>query len=87
MIYTPAMKAEVHKIRVPHDFQMDIVEYDFGQPFIALRFFESHWRYYTDNDRADVLLYMNAVKEIIEAYGVPVTLDPVYDVPGGQTFG
>jgi hypothetical protein len=27
---------------------------------------------------------MTQVKKIIESHGVNVTLDPVYDVPGGQ---
>ena len=30
---------------------------------------------------------MTKIKKIIEAYGVSVTLDPVYDVPGGQKLG
>jgi hypothetical protein len=32
-------------------------------------------------------MYLQKVKKVIEAYGVSVTLDPVYDVPGGQKLG
>ena len=86
MIYTPEMKREIKKIKVPHNLPIDTIEYNVGTPFIALRFYESHWRYLTEKERIDCLMYMTAVKGIIEAHGVPVTLDPVYDVPGGQTF-
>lgn len=84
MIYTPAMKRDVHSIRVPANFVMDIVEYNFNPPYIALRFYESHWRHMNDLERARCVEYMIKVKKIIESYGVSVTTDPVYDVPGGQ---
>lgn len=84
MIYTPKMKAEVKAVPVPHDFVMDIVEYDFQPPYIALRFYESHWRHLSEKQRIRCALYMDKIKKIIEAYGVNVTLDPVYDIPGGQ---
>ena len=45
MIYTPKIKQEVRAIPVPLDFVMDIVEYDFNPPYIALRFYESHRKY------------------------------------------
>lgn len=86
MIYTRAMKQEIKRIKVPHDLPIDTIEYNVGEPFIALRFYESHWRYLTELERVDCLTYMMTVKGIIEAHGVPVTLDPVYDVPGGQTL-
>jgi hypothetical protein len=87
MIYTPRMKDEVRAIPVPSDFVMDIVEYDFIPPYIALRFYESHWRHLSDKERLRCINYMDRVKKTIEAYGVKVTLDPVYDVPGGQKLG
>jgi hypothetical protein len=84
MAYTAQMRREIRAIPVPHDFVMDIVEYDFYPPYIALRFYESHWRHLSEKQRIKCALYMDKVKKIIEAYGVSVTLDPVYDVPGGQ---
>lgn len=84
MIYTPQMKREIKSLKVPSDFIMDIVEYDFSPPYIALRFYESHWRHLSDRERANCVLYMQKVKKIIESHGINVTLDPVYDVPGGQ---
>lgn len=84
MIYTQQMKREIKSLKVPSDFVMDIVEYDFTPPYIALRFYESHWRHLSDRERANCVLYMQKVKKIIESHGVNVTLDPVYDVPGGQ---
>jgi hypothetical protein len=84
MIYTPKIKSEVKEIPVPHDFVMDIVEYDFYPPYIALRFYESHWRHLSEKERLRCALYLDKVKKIIEGHGINVTLDPVYDVPGGQ---
>jgi hypothetical protein len=63
---------------------MDIVEYDFVPPYIALRFYESHWRHMSDKERLKCISYMDTIKKIIESHGINVTLDPVYDVPGGQ---
>jgi hypothetical protein len=84
MIYTPQIKSEVKSIPVPHDFVMDIVEYDFSPPYIALRFYESHWRYFSEKQRIKCALYLDKIKKTIESHGINVTLDPVYDVPGGQ---
>jgi hypothetical protein len=84
MIYTPKIKSQVHSLKVPHDFVMDVVEYDFYPPYIALRFYESHWRHMSDKERIDCISYLDKVKKIIESHGIKVTLDPVYDVPGGQ---
>ena len=87
MIYTAKMKREVHAIPVPADFVMDVVEYDMYPPYIGLRFYESHWRHMNDTERLKCIYYLQKVKKTIEAYGVSVTLDPVYDVPGGQKLG
>lgn len=87
MIYNPKIKKEVHSIKVPHNFVMDVVEYDMYPPYIGLRFYESHWRHMSDKERLDCILYLQRVKTAIESHGIPVTLDPVYDVPGGQKLG
>lgn len=87
MIYTPKMKRAVHSIPVPANFVMDVVEYDLRPPYIGLRFYESHWRYMNDTERLKCITYLQKIKKIIESHGVPVTLDPVYDVPGGQKLG
>jgi hypothetical protein len=84
MIYTPQIKSEVKSIPVPHDFVMDIIEYDFNPPYIALRFYESHWRHLSEKQRIKCALYLDKIKKTIESHGINVTLDPVYDVPGGQ---
>lgn len=84
MIYTPKMKAAVHSVKVPHDFQVDIVEYDMYPPYIGLRFYESHWARFNDNERLRCIKYLQTLKMIIESFGVMVTLDPVYDTPGVQ---
>lgn len=83
-VYTPQMKRAIKELKVPADFVMDIVEYDFYPPYIGLRFYESHWRHMSEKEKISCVLYMQKVKKIIESNGVPVTLDPVYDVPGGQ---
>jgi hypothetical protein len=84
MVYSPQIKREVKSISVPANFVMDIVEYDFIPPYIALRFYESHWRHMSDKERLKCIQYMDKVKKTIESHGIKVTLDPVYDVPGGQ---
>jgi predicted SPOUT superfamily RNA methylase MTH1 len=84
MIYTPKIKSQVKSIPVPADFVMDILEYDFIPPYLGLRFYESHWRHMSEKERLKCIDYMQKVKKIIESYGISVTLDPVYDVPGGQ---
>tara|TARA_R110000803_G_scaffold208395_1_gene277024 strand:- start:78 stop:338 length:261 start_codon:yes stop_codon:yes gene_type:complete len=86
MIYTPKIKSDVHKIPVPHEFAMDVMEYDLHPPYIGLRFYESHWRHMSEKERINCIFYLKTIKEIIEAHGVNVTIDPVYDVPGGQTY-
>lgn len=86
MIYTPKIKQEVHTVSVPANFVMDVVEYDMYPPYIGLRFYESHWRHMSDEERLKCISYLQKVKKIIESHGIPVTLDPVYDVPGGQNI-
>ena len=87
MIYTPKIKSQVRSVPVPSDFVMDIVEYDMKPPYIGLRFYESHWRHMSEKERIKCIVYLQKVKTIIQGYGINVTLDPVYDVPGGQKLG
>jgi len=84
MIYTPKIKAAVRRVPVPTDFAMDVVEYDMNPPYIGLRFYESHWRHMSEKERLKCIIYLQKIKVIIQSQGIPVTLDPVYDVPGGQ---
>lgn len=84
MIYTPKIKEQIRSLKVPSDFVMDVVEYDFYPPYIGLRFYESHWRHLSDLERLRCIEYLMKVKKIIESYGINVTIDPVYDFPGGQ---
>lgn len=80
MIYTPQMKSAVKSIKAPHEFIIDIVEYDMkGHQFIGIRFYESQWEYYNEKERLDCILYLDKVKSIIEGFGVRATLDPVID--------
>jgi len=80
MIYTEKMKEAVHTVKPPHDFTIDIVEYDLKPPFLAIRFYESQWLHYNDNERLKCIMYLDAVKTILESHGVMVTLEPVIDV-------
>lgn len=79
MIYTAAMKRDVHSLKPPHDFTIDIVEYDMKPPFLSIRFYESQWVYYSETERLKCLEYIQKVREILTGYGVPVTLEPVID--------
>ena len=38
----------------------------------------------SEKERRKCMSYLQKVKKIIESHGISVTLDPVYDVPGGQ---
>lgn len=78
-IYTPAIRAEVHAVRVPLDFVMDVVEYPFHPPFVGLRFYETQWKSYNDAERLKCINYLQRIKNIIEQNGVLVTLEPVSD--------
>jgi hypothetical protein len=37
-----------------------------------------------EKERLKCIMYLQMVKKIIQSHGIQVTLDPVYDVPGGQ---
>jgi hypothetical protein len=47
-VYTMQMKKAVHSIKPPKDFHMDIVDY---KHFLAIQFYESHWRHMADSER------------------------------------
>jgi hypothetical protein len=84
MIYTPKIRQQVKSVKVPADFVMDIVEYDFHPPYIGLRFYESHWRHMSEMERLKCIEYLLKIKKIIESHNISVTIDPVYDLPGIQ---
>lgn len=86
-VYTPKIKVAVKAIPVPLDFSVDIVEYDFTPPYIGLRFYESQWRHLSENERLKCIAYLIDVKQVIESFGINVTIDPVYDLPSGQKLG
>lgn len=80
MIYDQRIKSAVRGIRPPHEFVIDIIEYDMqGHQFLGIRFYESQWEYYNEKERLDCILYLDKVKSIIESFGVRATLDPVID--------
>jgi hypothetical protein len=80
MIYNQKIKSAVHSIKAPHEFVIDIIEYDMqGHQFLGIRFYESQWEYYNEKERLDCILYLDKVKSIIEGFGVRATLDPVID--------
>lgn len=84
-VYTPKMRQAIGTVKIPHEFIVDIVEYDFAKPYyVGLRFYESQWREYSEYQRAKCIEYLVVVKDIIEAHGVGVTIDPCYDMPGVQ---
>lgn len=80
MIYNQRIKSAVHAIKPPHEFVIDIIEYDMqDHQFLGIRFYESQWEYYNEKERLDCILYLDKVKSIIESFGVRATLDPVID--------
>ncbi len=80
MLYTPRMRQEVHSIKPPHDFIIDILEYTMGKPhFISVRFYESQWEYYNEKERLDCILYLSKIRKILTSSGCSVTLEPIID--------
>jgi len=78
-IYTPKMKEAVRSIKIPHDFVIDIVEYNLDPSFLAIRFYESQWLHFNDAERLKCILYLDTIKTLLESHGVMVTLEPVID--------
>jgi len=81
MIYTHQMRSALQSIKPPHDFVIDIVEYDLDPKmrFLAIRFYESQWNYYTEKEMLDCVAYLAKVRKIITSFGAKVTLEPVID--------
>jgi hypothetical protein len=77
IMYSPKMKAAVHSIKPPKDFQISIADYD---KFLAIQFYESHWRHLNDNERLRCIQYMTRIKTVLELLGASVTLDPILDI-------
>ncbi len=59
-MYTSNMKKAVHSIKPPKDFHMDIVDYEH---FLAIQFYESHWRHMSDPERLRCIEYMTKIKK------------------------
>ena len=78
-LYTPQMREAVHQVKPPHDFIIDIFEYDLQPSFLAIRFYESQWVHYNDSERLRCIMYLDKIKTLLESYGVMVTLEPVID--------
>lgn len=77
VIYTNKLRREVRKIKPPHGFVVDIIEYDLSKPhFISLRFYYEQWTHYTEKERYDCYNYLLKVKSILTAHNIPVTLEP-----------
>lgn len=80
MIYNNQMRSAIKSLKQPHEFIIDIVEYDMkGHQFIGIRFYESQWAYYNEKERLDCILYLKKIRSIIESFGVRTTLEPVID--------
>jgi hypothetical protein len=76
-VYTMQMKKAVHSIKPPSNFHMDIVDY---KHFLAIQFYESHWRHMADSERLRCINYMTKVKTTLESFGAQVALDPILDI-------
>jgi len=75
-MYTDLMRKSVKSIPIPNDFRVDILDY--GQ-FITVQFYESQWRYYSEKERLQCIIYLNKVKKVLEKLGASVALDPILD--------
>jgi hypothetical protein len=76
-MYTSKMKHAIRSVKAPKDFQISIADYDH---FLAIQFYESHWRHLNDNERLRCIEYMTKVKNILESLGANVSLDPILDI-------
>jgi hypothetical protein len=76
-MYTDKMKRSIRSVKAPKDFQITIADYD---QFLAIQFYESHWRHLNDKERLRCIEYMTRVKNILESLGANVTLDPILDI-------
>ena len=76
-MYTPKMKQAIRTVKAPKDFQISVIDYE---KFLAIQFYESHWRHLNDNERLRCIEYMMKIKTILESLGASVTLDPILDI-------
>ena len=76
-MYTPKMRQAVASIKPPKNFEIAIFDYD---KFLAIQFYESHWRHFNDNERFRCIEYMMKIKGILESLGANVTFDPILDI-------
>jgi hypothetical protein len=77
MAYTNKMRESIRTIKPPKNFEIAIADYD---KFLAIQFYESHWRHLSDPERIRCIEYMTKVKTILESLGASVTLDPILDI-------
>ena len=76
-MYTDKMKRSIRSVKAPKDFQITIADYD---KFLAIQFYESHWRHLNDKERLRCIEYMMKIKSILESLGANVSLDPILDI-------
>lgn len=76
-MYNEIMRKAFKSIPVPKDFNVHIVDYD---TFLTIRFYESQWRHYTEQERFKCANYLLQVKSALEKLGARVALDPVLDL-------
>ena len=76
-MYTSKMKHAIRSVKAPKDFSISIADYDH---FLAIQFYESHWRHLNDNERLRCIQYMTKIKNILESLGANVSLDPILDI-------
>lgn len=76
-MYTKQMRQAVRSVKAPKDFEIAIADFD---KFLAIQFYESHWRHLSDPERLRCIEYMTRVKTILESLGASVTLDPILDI-------
>lgn len=79
MLYTQQVKSRVHEIKVPHEFIVDIVEYNMNPPFLSLRFYESQWMHYTEAERLTCIKYIEQVRKVLTGFGINSTIEPIID--------
>jgi hypothetical protein len=77
VFYNKEMARKIREIYKPSkDLKMDIVKYP---EFLAIRLYESNFKYYDGSLKAQVIEYIEMVKNIIESYGVRCELEGVPD--------
>ena len=76
-MYTDKMKRSIRSVKAPKNFEISIADYGH---FLAIQFYESHWRHLNDNERLRCIEYMTKIKNILESLGANVSLDPILDI-------